>query len=808
MSSILQDIRHALRSLRQSPGFTGVAVLTLALGIGANTAIYSVVHGVLLRPLSFSHPENLVVLQERDQEGLATNTGYLTYLDWRARTRSFSELAVAASWMPKLSSAPGMPAERIEGLRVSGDFFRMLGVRPALGRDFLPSEDVTGANRVVLLADGLWRRRFGADPAIVGKTIHLGETPYTVAGVLPRDFESVFSPDPSKPTEIWGPLGYNAALPQACRTCRHLRAMGRLKPSVSPSQALAELETLSASLLREHPTEYSAAGAFVKPFPETLTARTRPALWTLFAAVGLVLLIGCANVATLTLSRAGRRRKEVAVRVALGASRSRIVALFLVEALVLALVGGGIGILTAAWTLQTLVGLAPASLPRIAEVRLEGGVLLYALGVSIATGLLFGLGPALRMSRVHAEPALRETTSGAGSRRARRFAGALVVFDVALALVLLSGALLLTKSASRLLRVQPGFRTEGLLTMEVDVSGARYAENADVNAFWDRVLERVEALPGVTGAGLVSQLPLGGDFDGYGVHAQDKPSLNPDADPGADRYSASDGYLRAMGIPVLRGRGFLPGDRAGAAPVVAVNRALARRIWPDEDPIGKRVQIGGTDGPWRTVVGVVGSVRHTGLDAPETMQIYLPRAQFTDNSMVLVVRAAHPAALAGAVRAAIAGIDPDQPIARVATMRQLVAASAAPRRFSAGMLTAFAGLASLLASVGIFGVISGLVGQRTREIGIRIALGANRRRIARLVSARTLRLTLAGVGLGLGASLVSSRLIASQLFEVGPRDPVVLGAASALIVAVALISSFVPTRRATRVDPMTALRSE
>ncbi len=807
MTAFLQDVRYALRSLRRSPGFTAAAALTLALGIGANAAIFSVVRGVLLRPLPFGDPEGLVVVQERDQDGLASNTGYLTFLDWRARARSFSEIAVASDWMPKLAAGPGVAAERIEGLRVSADFFRMLRVRPALGRDFLPSEDAAGENHVVLLADGLWRRRFGSDPAIAGKTIRLGDTPYTVAGVLPRDFESVFATDPSKPTEIWSPLGYNAALPQACRTCRHLRALARLKPPASLPQALAEMNALSASLVREHPTEYAAAGAFVSPLSEAVTGRARPALWTVFAAVGLVLLIGCANVATLTLARSGRRRKEIAVRMALGATRSRIVQMFLAESLLLALLGGGAGVLTAAWTLQTLVGLAPASLPRISEVRLEGVVLLYALGVSVATGLLFGIGPALRMSRVHAEPALREATA-AGSRRSRRFGGALVVFDVALALVLLSAALLLTRSASRLLAVQPGFRTEGLLTMEVDVSGARYKEDADLTAFWDRVLERVGGLPGVLGAGVVSQLPLGGILDGYGVHARDKPSVNPETDPSADRYSVSDDYLRTMGIPVLRGRGFLPSDRADSVPVAAVNRPLARQIWGDEDPIGKQVAIGGTDGPWRTVVGVVGSVRHAGLDAPETPQIYLPRAQFVDGAMVLVVRAADPASLASAIRAAIAGIDPDQPIARVATMRQILSASAAPRRFSAGLLTAFAALASLLAAVGIFGVVSGSVGQRTREIGIRVALGASRRRIARLVSARTLRLTLAGVGIGLAGSLVSSRWIAGQLFEVAPRDPVVLGGASVLIVAVALVSSLVPTRRATRVDPIVALKNE
>ncbi len=755
MSSWLQDLRYALRGLRRSPGFTATAVATLALAIGANTAIFSVVRGVLLRPLRFAHPDRLMVLRERDQDGDTTNTGYATYVDWRTRSRSFADMAVAADWMPKLSASSGTAAERIEGMRVSQSFFGLLGVRPALGRDFLASEDVRGANRVVVLTDGLWRRRFGADPAIAGKTIQLGETAYLVAGVLGPDFETVFSSDPTKRTEIFSPLGYDTGLSQACRTCRHLRTIGRLKDGVTVAQATGEMNAISAALLREHPTEYPAAGVLVKPFGEDLTARARPLLWTLFAAVGLVLLIGCANVASLLLSRAGRRRKEVALRTALGASSARIAGLFLVEALVLALSGGALGLLAAAWTLQALVGLAPASLPRVGDVRLEGTVLLFTLGVSVLTGLLFGIVPALRMSRLQLEPVLRESSGASSSRRARRYGGSLVVFDVALALILLTGALLLVKSTSRLLHVDPGFHSEGLLTVELDVSGARYEQDPAVIQFWDRVLERVESLPGVRGAGVVSQLPLGGNFDEYGVHAQDKPSANPDTDPSADRYGVSAGYLRAMGIPVLRGRGIEPTDRADSPPVVLINAALARKIWPGEDPIGKRVRVGGNEGPWRTVIGVAGSVRHTALDAPETLQFYLPRTQFVDSSMVLVVQASDPERLARPIRDAITAIDADQPIARVATMERIVSGSAAPRRFSAGLLAAFAVLASLLAAVGIFGVLSGFVGLRTREIGIRVALGASRRSVVGLVCGRTLRLTLAGLAAGLAGSLFS-----------------------------------------------------
>ncbi len=808
MNALFQDLRYAVRGLSKSPGFTAITVATLALAIGANTAIFSVVRGVLLRPLAFAHPENLVALEERDLDGSPSNTGYATLLDWRSRSRSFDGVAVAAYWMPKVGASSAAPAERIEGLRVTQGFFGLLGVRFALGRDFLPSEDARGSNRVVILTDGLWRRRFGADPTIVGKTVRLGDTAYLVAGVLPREFESVFASDPTKPTEIFSPLGYDTSLPQACRSCRHLRAIARLKNGVTVAQASAEMNAISAALMSEHPTEYPSPGIFVKPFAERLTARERPLLWTLLASVGLVLLIGCANVASLLLSRAGRRRKEVALRTALGASRARITALFLTEAVILALLGGAAGLLTAAWTLQSLIGFAPASLPRVSGVRLEGAVLLFTLGVSLATGILFGIIPALRMSRLDPEPVLRETSGASTSRRARRFGGELVVFDVALAVILLAGALLLMKSTSRLLHADPGFRSRGVLTMEVDVSGARYPDDAAVSRFWDRVLEGVSALPGVQSAGLVSQLPLGGDLDGYGIHAQDRPSANPELDPSADRYGVSADYLRTMDIPVLRGRGIEPADRAEAAPVVLINPALARQIWGGEDPIGKRVAVGGDKGPWRSVVGVVGSVRHTALDAPETPQVYVPREQFTDGSMVLVVRAADPERLAAPVRAVIASIDSDQPITRVATMERVLTNSAAPRRFAADLLTAFAALASLLASVGIFGVLSGFVGQRTREIGIRVALGADRLHVVGLISWQTLRLTLSGVALGLAGSLALSRTLASQLYHVAPHDPLVLAAASTLMVLVALASSLAPVRRALCVDPIRTLRAE
>jgi putative ABC transport system permease protein len=808
MTDLARDVRYAVRSLRRSPGFAAVAIVTLALGIGANTAIFSVVHGVLLRPLAFRQPQDLVRLEERDKEGRPNNTGYATYLDWRSRNRSFEDVVVVADWKPRLAGAAGVAPEKLEGVRVSDGFLRLLGVRPALGRDFLPSEAVRENRFVVLLSDGLWRRRFGADPAIPGKSIRLGDTPYLVAGVLPPGFESIFQSDTSRPAEILAPLGYNTTLPWACRTCRHLRALARLRAGVPLAHARAEINALSESLFREYPGDYSASGVFVTPLAKALTARTRPALLTLLGAVSLVLLIGCANVASLLMSRASRRRKEIAVRTALGASSGRIARLCLVEALVIALAGGALGWFAAGLTLRTLVGLAPGNLPRLASIQLDGGVLLFTLGVSLLTGLLFGIVPAARLARLEPEAVLRGAPGGSRGRESRRVSGMLVVFDVALAFVLLCGALLLVRSASRLLNVDPGFRAEGLLTMEVDVSGDRYEKDEAVRGFYDRVLERVTALPGVTNAGVVSQLPLGGNYDGYGVHAEDRNNANPELDPSAERYSVSDGYLSTMGIPVLRGRGISATDGSDAAPVVLVNETLARQLWGDEDPLGKRVRVGGTDGPLRTVVGVVGTVRHQALEEPATPQIYLPRAQRVDGAMVLVIRASNPASLSSAARAAIASVDPDQPVTKIATMPRVVAASTSGRRFSAGLLALFAALATLLTSVGIFGVVSASVSERTREIGIRIALGADRGAIARLISSRTLSLTALGIGLGLLGSLATGRLVESQLYQVRAHDPSALMAGAAFLVAVALAAGYGPVRRAVRTDPIDALRSE
>jgi putative ABC transport system permease protein len=789
--SFAQDLRHALRVLRQTPTLTAIAVVSLALGVGANTAVFSVVHAVLLRPLPFPNPDRILTLEERDREGNpAGTTAWATYVDWRTRTRSFENVAVAGYADYKLGSSSGREAEKIEGLRVSSGFFRVLGVKPELGRDILPSDDVKGAPRVAILSHGLWTRRFGADPTVVGRTIRVSDLPFTVVGVLPADFEAVFAPEPQKATELWSALRYDPSLPYACRSCRHLRAFARLKPGVSIAAATAEMETLSRALAREHPDDYpAAAGAFVIPFSSRLTEPSRPILWTLLGAVAFVLLIACANVASLILGQAAARRREIAIRVALGAGRTRIVRMLWTESLLLAAAGGALGVAVASWLLPALLAAAPVQLPRAGDVRIDATVLFFALAATVATSLLFGLLPALRMSREDPQTGLRD---GAGSGRARSLSsmGLLVSFDAAVAFLLLFGAGLLVRSTARLLLVDPGFSTARTAKLEIDLSGERYKENPQVAAYFERVLERVRAVPGVETAGVSSMLPLGGNWDSYGVRVEGHEPANPTDEPDALRYGVSPGYLETMGIPVLRGRAFTAADREGSLPVALVNEDFARRAWPGEDPIGRRVGLG--DHPFATVVGVVGEVRHRGLDVRGGHQVYVPAAQWPDNGVVLVVR------FAGDSLASLPAV----------RLGRVVAEAAGTRKFAMNLLAGFAALATLLAAVGIYGVVSAYVSRRTREIGIRIALGATRGSILSLVAGRAAGRTLAGLALGIAGALAGGRLIRGLLFEIAPTDAAALVAGAAGVLAVAAVASLWPARRATRVDPIVALREE
>jgi len=806
MTGLLQDIRFALRGFRRSPGFTAVAVATLAIGIGANTAIFSVVDRVLLRPLGFPHPERLVSVAEIDQNGNKDNVGWPTYVDWRRQAKSFEDLAVVSYWNTTLVGGP--EARPLEGLRVSDGFFRLLGVRPSLGRDFLPEEDHPGRNHVAIIGHGLFVRRFGGDPSVVGRTISLGGKPYTLVGVLPEGFDSVFGIGRHGETEIWSPLGYDASLAWACRTCHHLRAFGRLKPGVTVARATAELSGIEAALARAFPTEYSSPRAAAGPLGVTLLGAVRTPLLVMLGAVALALLLACANVASLLVARMAERRREFALRVSLGAGRGRIVRQLLTESVLLSGAGGTLGLLLAGLVRRALLAGAPIDLPRVSSVSIDLRVLLACAAISLATGIAFGLAPAFAANRIRPAAAIADVSGGTAGRGRFRVLRSLVVFDIALAIVLLCGAGLMIRSLARLFDVEPGFDPRGLVSMNVHLSGPRNKEDPAILEFYKAALDRVRALPGVRSAAVVNQLPLGSNFDAQGIHAEDRPGANPELDPAADRFSVSPDYLATMKIPLHRGRVLAAADRAGAPPVVLVNETLARRIWGNADPLGRRLKVGAIDGPWRTIVGIVGDIRHRGLDAPPSPQVYLPEEQFSaDNDMTLVIRADDGAVAAGlAASRVVRKMDRDQVVDGIATMEETRASSAGERRFAAILLNVFAGIALLLSAIGIYGVVSNGILQRTREFGIRLALGATPGGILRLVAGGNARAIGWGLALGLAGALAATRLLSGELYGVGPRDPWTFGAVAVLTAALALGSSLVPATRATRLDPAAVLR--
>jgi putative ABC transport system permease protein len=799
------DGRLAVRGLVREPGVALVSVLTLALGMGATSAIFSVVNPVLFESLPYREPERLVMVWEEERGGTTSNTGYATFADVREDSRSLESVAAMGSWSVTVTG-DGRP-ERLLGQRVTAEFFGTLGARPALGRDFLAEEDGPGAGAVVILSHGLWRRRYGGDPGIVGRSVTLSGDTYEVVGVMPAEFESLLAPE----AQLWRPLRYDLSLPYACRTCRHLRAVARLAAGVSVEDADREVDALSAEYVARFPTEFEVAGMRLEPLQEQVVKQARPALRLVLGAAGLVLLIACANVANLLIARAVRRAPEFAVRSALGAGRWRVARQLLVESVILGLAGGAAGLMIALWGLKALVGFAPPELPRLSAVTVDRGVLLFTGLMAVGAGLAFGMLPALLAGRIDLARRIGAGLRVAGSRRRRALRRGLVVSEVALALALAVAAGLLVRSLGRLLDVKTGFEPDGLLTMETQASGPAYDDDAAVWAMQARLLEAVAAVPGVASAALASQIPLGGNFDRWGVRIEEKPLANPSQAPGADRYSVTADYLVTMGIPVLRGRGFTPADRAGAVPVVLINESFAERSWPGEDPLGRRVQLGAPDSPLRTIVGIVGDVRHTGLDAVTGPQIYMPMTQspFADGMPVLVVRSdADPAALAAPVSEAVWSVDRSLAISRILPAPQLVRMTAARRRFALQIFSAFAIVALLLAGAGIYGVLSGTVAERTREIGVRTALGATRRDVLGLVIGQGMRMAGMGLALGIAIALSATRLLRGLLFGVQPTDPVTVLAVSVILGVVAIAASAAPAWRAARTDPMKTLRGD
>jgi putative ABC transport system permease protein len=801
--SFLADLRIAARLLRRSPAFAFVSVLTLGLAIGATTAIFSVIEPVLLRPLPYPDPGKLVLVWERNSDGSRDNVGFATYRDLVAQSRTLERAAAIGDWQPTLSDN-GEP-ERVQGDRVSWSYFRTLGVQPIVGRDFTDDEDRPGNNQVVILSYGLWQRRYGGDASIVGKAISIDGKPMTVVGVMPASFDNA----PTPTAKIWRALGY-LNQPFACRTCHHLRMIARIRPDASLEASQKELDRIQSQLVQAYPKDYASVGMLVGRVQDEITLGTRPALLALAGAVLLVLLIAVANVVSLQLARAIRRGEEFAIRGALGASRSRMIRQLLTEGLLLAFLGGVAGLIVVFATLPLLVARLPQALPRLSAIHVDVGALGVVTAIVLLLAVVMGLAPA-RGRFVDLSAALRagRRLSGTANHATR---ATLVVGEVALAVMLLVSAGLLGRSLVQLMGMNAGFDTTHLLTLEINSTGARYPNDTSVFDYHDRVREAVGALPGVTSVAVANQLPLGGNIDMYGVIDVANVPSNPELVPSGDRYAVSNDYLRTMRIPILSGRGFSASDVVdGATKVALVSDALARRLWPNASPIGQRIRVGGVDAPMRTIIGVTGNVRHAGLDAKTTMQWYIPERQmfFADNQEVLVVRTAgDPSALAGAVRRTIAAIDPTQPIVKIVTMDEVVAASTSQRRLALVLFGAFATAALLLAIAGIYGVLAGSVSERTREIGVRSALGATPGRLIASIVGQGGRLAALGILLGLGGSLALTRYLQSLLFGVAPNDPATLVGVCVLLVGVTLAACLVPAARAARVDPSAALRSE
>jgi len=801
---VFQDIRYGARMLRKNPGFTAVAILTLALGIGANTAIFSVVSAVLLRPLPYANPQQLIVLRETTQSVGPHSPSYPDFLDWRKQSRTFSQMAAINNREFNLSGVA--QPENISGYAVSANCLSMLGVRPFLGRDFLPSEDAPGSAPVVLLSYALWQSHLGADPSPVGKNITLDGRSFTIIGVLPPNIRLL------EKTDILAPIGVWAGDMTDRGDRGDMDAVGRLVSGASISQAQAEMDTIAANLRKEYPATNSGVGISMASLRGELVGDSRPPILVLFGAVVFVLLIACVNVANLFLVRGAARAREIAVRQACGASRQRLVRQMLTESFLLAFLGGGLGILVGALGIEGLRQLISAEMLQGAIIGMDRSVLLFSGAMVVFVAIAFGLVPAWQASQPHVQETLKDGgRSSTASAAQHRLRGLLVMAETALALVLLVGAGLMMKSMYRLLQVDPGFRPERVLTMEINLRTAQYSKPEASRNFWRQVLDKVRDLPGVDAAALGTVLPLSGDHNRADITIEALPTPDPGKFPHPDFHMVSPSYIDALSIPLLRGRNFTDADTDTAPQVALINATMARRFWPNEDATGKRFHWGhpGSKEPWIEIIGVVGDTKLYGLANPSRLELYMPLQQSRSSDMFLVLRSAiDPASLTPAVRDAVASIDKDQPVFSVNTMKQLVDASVATRHITLVLLGLFSGLALLLAAIGIYGVISYSVQQRTHEIGIRMALGAQRRDVLRLVVGQGVRLAALGIAIGIAAAFGLTRLMASLLFGVGAYDPVAFVTAAIILLLVAIAACYIPARRAIAVDPMVALRYE
>ncbi len=803
MNNLLQDLRYSARMFLKNPGFTAVAIITLALGIGANSTIFSFVNGVMLRPLPYRNPERLVLLDETaPKRGIdSMNVSFPNFADWRERNQVFEGIAAFIEGSYTLTGK-GEP-EQFPAARISHGLFEILGVAPVEGRTFRPEEDIRGQDMAVILSHGLWQRRFGSDPQVIGQTITLGDRPRTIIGVMPPGFRFPESAD------LWVPLALDSEV--WTRTDHGLSAIARLKPGVTFEQAQAEMSAIALRIEEENPITNEGMSVNVIPLREALTGDYREALIMLLGAVAFVLLIGCANVTNLLLARASARQKEISIRAALGAKRSRIFRQVLTESLMLSVVGGVLGLILALWGQDLLLAAIPGEFPFWMKFDLDGRVVGFTTGISILTGLIFGTVPAMQTSKVDLSATLKEggrsATAGIFRHRLRSI---LVVSEVGLSLVLLIGAGLMIGSFMELHKVNPGFNAEKVLTMSVALPQVRYSEPEKRTAFFEQLIERVRSFPGVEAAAAISNLPMRGGW-GRSLTVEGFPVLSVGQAPIINHCVITPGYFRTMEIPLMMGRDFTDADARDALKVTIIDARLAHEYWPDESPLGKRIRFGPPEDnePWHTIVGVVGAVRHSRLDMETRKSIYVPHLQIPVGRMMLAVRtSAEPGNLAAAVRNQVKEMDADQPVTGVMTMAEIVNESVWQPRLYSILFGFFAAFALILASIGIYSVMSYSVAARTHEIGIRMALGARSRDVLKLVISQGIKPVLIGVAIGLTASFALTRLMENLLFGVSATDPLTFVVITLLLITVAMLACWIPARRAARVDPMVALRYE
>jgi putative ABC transport system permease protein len=807
-----QDLRYAVRVLFKSKALTAVALVTLALGIGVNSAIFSVVNAIVLRPLPYPESERLMVIWGNlHKSGLEkTEISALEFRDFQQQCQAFEQIAAYSSQGLNLTGVD--QPERLRGAAISWNLFSTLGVQPRAGRAFTAEEDRFGNDNRVILSHSLWQRRFGGDSGVLNRTIQLDGRTVSIVGVMPADFHF-----PDKDTEAWIPLAFSPDLLEENNRGSHfLNVVARLKPGVTPVQAQADLNTVTERLTREHTSTYRIGfSTNILTLHEELVGNLRRAMLVLLGAVGLVLLIACANVAHLRLASATSRYREFAIRAALGAKRSRIVRQFLTESVLLSFVGGAAGFLLAIWVVRALVVLMPKDTPRLEEIKLDYRVVLFTLGTSLLTGIIFGLAPALQAAKTNLNDVLKEAGRGGSDTGKRlRLRNLLVVSEFALSLVLLISAGLMVKSLLRLQDVKPGFDSTNLLTMRLALPSTKYENFNQSRMFFEQLLDRLEARADVQSVGGINLLPFGGSGGDRSFSIEDQPTSSGQARPDEQVRFITPGYFHTMSIPLLQGRDFTRHDLPDTPPVAIVNNACARKFWPNGNAIGKRISFSARNPKWYEIVGVTGNVKHRGLDIADSPEIYIPAFQplFADGNvppLYVALRTVNdPSQVANAMRTEVAAIDPDQPVSSLMTMDQRISDSIAPRRFNMFILGLFAALALILAAIGIYGIMAFTVIQRTHEIGLRMALGASTGDVVKLILRSGLKLALIGIALGLLASFAAARVLSSLLFEVSATDPAIFVIDALLLAVAALLASYIPARRAMKVDPLIALRYE